>query len=280
MFENYKATKKDFEAIEEGIKTVWHPKLNFVFKNKKFIKTVIVVSYDSKNLYLWSQIKFPKFTPVKCSLKQYVAYKIPHQFKISDDYQYWWSAGLQPPELARLLLSKLKIDESITPFISGGLLIPFITLQKKRKGRKNNPYTTHESYLATIVHEFGHVYYNSKVSLMYKSQEAKEILMHAEACYKGQQVTISKLKIPSPIDYNLSEVFAFCTDYQAATLFWPTHKKAIDKNASFRIKNFLRKDLPIALFLNSHHFATIVGKLIFSAYPQRWPTKLLCPRYF
>lgn len=279
MFENYEATKQDFEAIEEGIKVVWHPKLNFVFKNKKFIKKVIVVSYDSKNLYLWSQTKFPKLTTLKCDLKQYFTYKIPHQLKISDDYQYWWRAGLQPPELTKLLFSKLKINE-LTSFISGGLLTPFITLQKKIKNYKNNPYTTRESYLATIAHEFGHVYYHQKVSSQYKNRDAKEVLMRAEACYKGQQITLSKIKIPYPIDYNISEVFAFCVEYQTAVLFWSTHKKAIDKNAFAQIKNFLKKDKPTAIFLNSHHFAAIVGKLIFSASPHSWLTKLLCPRYF
>lgn len=281
MFENYKATNKDFEAIEEGIKTVWHPKLNFVFKNKKFIKKVIVVSYDSENLYLWSQIKFPKLTPIKCSLKQYFAYKIPHQLKISDDYQYWWSAGLQPPELLQLLVSKIKNYES-TAFVSGGLITPFITLQKKMKRRKNNPYITRESYLATIIHEFGHAYWNQKMFASYKKQEAREVLVHSEASYKGkgQEIIFSKLKIPLPLDYNISEIFAFCTEYQAATLFWPTHKKAIDQDSSFIIKNFLKIGKVNTIFLSAHYFAAIFGKLIFSTYPHRWPIKLLSPRYF
>ncbi len=281
MFENYKATQKDFEAIEEGIKIVWHPKLNFVFKNKEFIKKVIVVSYGCENLYLWSQTKFPKSVRIKCSLKQYFAYQIPHQLKISDDYQYWWSAGLQPPELNQFLFSKMKADEyESTSFVSGGLLIPFTELQKKMKDRKNNPYITRESYLATIIHEFGHAYWNQKMFASYKKQEVREIIMRAEASYKSQQITLSKLKIPLPLDYNISEIFAFCAEYQAATLFWPTHKKAIDQASFSIIKNFLKTGKINTIFLSAHYFAAIFGKLIFSAYPHRWPTKLLCPRYF
>lgn len=283
MFEDYKVAKKDFAAIEEGIKTVWHPKLNFVFKNKKLIKKVIVVSYDSKNLYLWSQTEFPKFTPVKCSLKKYFAYKIPvpHQLKISDDYQYWWKAGLQPLELTWFFFSKMKTDEyESASFVSGGLLTPFIALQKKMKDRKDNPYITYESYLATIVHEFGHAYWNQKMFASYKKQDAREVLVRAEACYKGQQITLSKLKIPLPLDYNISEIFAFCTEYQAATLFWPTHKKAIDQDSSSIIKNFLKTAKVNTIFLSAHYFAAIFGKLIFSAYPHCWPIKLLSPSYF
>ena len=281
MFENYKVVKKDFEAIEEGINSVWYPKLNFVFKNKQFIERVIVVSYDSKNIYLWSQTKFPKLTPIKCSLKQYFAYKIPNKLKISDDYQYWWRAGLQPPELIWLFFSKMKTDKYYsTSFVSGGLITPFITLQKKMKDRKDNPYITCESYLATIVHEFGHAYWNQKMFASYKKQDAREMLVCAEACYKGQRITLSKLKIPLPLDYNISEIFAFCAEYQAATLLWPTHKKAIDQDSFSIIKNLLKTSKVNTIFLSVHYFAAIFGKLIFSAYPHRWPIKLLSPRYF
>lgn len=286
MFENYNATEKDFKAIEEGIKTVWHSKLNFVFKNKKIIRRVVVVSYDSKKLYIWSQTKLPKFIPIKCSLKQYFMYKIPHQLKISDNYQYGWRAGLQPEELTWLLFSKMKTDKyESTSFVSGGLLIPFITLQKKMKNRKNNPYTTYESYLATIVHEFGHAYWNQKMFANYKKQDAREVLVHAEASYKqnlnkNRKLIFSKLIIPLPPDYNISEIFAFCAEYQAATLFWPTHKKAVDRDNSSIIKNFLKSGKFSNIFLNVHYFVAIIGKLIFSAYPHDWPIKLLSPRYF
>lgn len=36
MFENYKATQKDLEAIGEGIKAVWQPEIDFVFTRYQF----------------------------------------------------------------------------------------------------------------------------------------------------------------------------------------------------------------------------------------------------
>mgnify|MGYP001595295439 CR=1 FL=1 len=297
MFENYKATKQDFEAIEEGIKTVWHPKLNFVFKNKKFIKKVIIVSYDCENLYLWSQTKLPKFTPIKCSLKQYFAYKIPHQLKISDDYQLGWRAGLQPQKLTRFLLLKLKTDEKSTPFISGGLLAPFITLQKKKKSRKNNPYTTRESYLATIVHEFGHAYWHQH-KLWYYSNKKENLLLLRTAkrlyCETGELSRSEKEKLAKiPLRFTsphgikgISELFACCADYQASIIFWPTHKRNCDIFAVNIIEYLLKleearnldqEDSVLEPSRYPHDFAFVFGKIIMTLYPKTWPQFLIAP---
>ena len=161
MFINYVANQQDLQAIQEGIAKVWHPKLNFIFEDKKLIANVAVVSYDSKFAYVWSKVNFPKLAKIQCGLKQYSAYMIPHKISISDDYQYYWKAGLQPREMAKFLLQKMGADEITTSFISGGLLVPFVTIQKKKRF-KNNPYITRESYLATIIHEFGHAYYDQR----------------------------------------------------------------------------------------------------------------------
>lgn len=294
MFENYKATKKDFEAIEEGIKTVWHPKLNFVFKNKQFIKKVIVVSYDSKNVYLWSQTKFPKVTPIKYSLKQYFAYKIPHQLKISDDYQYWWRAGLKLPKLTRLLLSKLKTDEKSTPFISGGLLIPFTALQKKMKDRKDNPYITCESYLATIVHEFGHAYwhqhklwyYSNKKENLLLLKTAKRLYCEARDLSYSKSEKLAKIPLRSPAIDGTTELFACCTEYQASMIFWPTHKRNFDLFAANIIeyllklektKNLEQEDSVLEPRKYPHDFAFVFGKIIITLYPKTWPQFLIAP---
>ncbi len=296
MFENYKAAKKDFEAIEEGIKTVWHPKLNFVFKNKKFIEKVIVVSYDSKNLYLWSQTKFPKLTTLKCSLKQYFAYKIPHQLKISDDYQYWWRAGLKPRKLTRLLLPKLETDEKSTPFTSGGLLTPFTELQKKMKDRKNNPYITCESYLATIAHEFGHVYWHQHKLWYYSSKKDNLLLLKtAKQLYKKTVLSSSEskkllnipLRFTSPHGIRgISELFAFCAEYQASLIFWPAHKQNLDifdaSTIEYLIKfeearNLDQEDSVLEPSRYPHDFARVFSKIILTLYPKTWPQFLIAP---
>lgn len=292
MFENYKATREDFEVIEEGIKIIWHPKLNFVFKNKKFIKKVIVVSYDCENIYLWSPIKFPKLTSIKCNLKQYFAYQFPHKLKISDDYQYWWRAGLQPEELIWLLSSKMKPDEyESTSFVSGGLITPFITLQKKMKDRKKNPYTTYESYLATIIHEFGHVYYNQHNPDRLAKQDRLNLLIAALELYFHKTTLRQKpptLYLPNPL--NFSEIFAFCTEYTASNIFFKKHLKEVNKFDMEWIKTLIKKEEKtslssdrITISLNeentAHATATVFGKIILNFYPENWPQKLLQQHY-
>ena len=289
MFENYQATPENFEAIKEGIKTVWHPKLNFVFKNKEFIKKVIVVSYDSKNLYLWSQTKFPKLTPIKCSLKQYFAYKIPHQLKISDKYQLGWRAGLKLRKLARLLLPKLKTDELSTPFISGGLLMPFTELQKKIKNRKDNPYTTYESYLATIVHEFGHAYWHQHKLWYYSNKKENLLLLKtAKQLYSNSSndEKLSKIPLRFPAIEGTSELFAFCAEYQASMIFWPVHKHNSDIFVASiieyllkleKLKNLDQEDSVLEPRRYPHDFAFVFGKIILTLYPKIWPQFLIAP---
>ncbi len=294
MFENYKAVKEDFEAIEEGINSVWHPKLNFVFKNKKLIEKVIVVSYDCENIYLWSQAKFPKLTSIKCSLKQYFAYKILHKLKISDDYQYWWRAGLKLPKLTRLLLSKLKTNELITSFISGGLLIPFTELQKKMKRRKNNPYTTRESYMATIVHEFGHAYwhqhklwyYSNKKENLLLLKTVKQLYSEVKNSSHSKSEKFAKLPIRFPAVEGITELFAFCCEYQASMIFWPTHKRNFDIFAAntmgYLLKvekenNLDQVDSVLEPRKYPHDFAFVFGKIIMTLYPKTWPQFLIAP---
>lgn len=294
MFESYKAVKKDFEAIEKGIKKVWHPKLNFVFKNKTFIKKVLIVSYDSKNIYLWSQTKFPKFAPIKCGLKQYFAYKIPHQLKISDDYQYWWRGGLKLPKLTRLLLSKLKTDEISTLFISGGLLTPFIELQKKMNDRKDNPYITRESYLATIVHEFGHAYwhqhklwyYSNKKENLLLLKTAKRLYSQTKDLSRSDREKLAKIPVRFPAIDGMTELFACCCEYQASMIFWPTHKRNLDIFAVNiieyllrleKLKNLDQEDSVLAPSKYPHYFAFVFSKIIMTLYPKTWPQSLIAP---
>lgn len=297
MFEKYNATKKDFEAIEEGIKIVWHPKLNFVFKNKKLVKRVIVVSYDSKNIYLWLQTKFPKLVSIKCSLKQYFAYKIPHLLNISDKHQHGWRAGLKPRRLTRLILPKLKTDEKSNPFICGGLLMPFIELQKKMKDRKNNPYTTYESYLATIVHEFGHAYWHQH-KLWYYSNKKENLLLLKTAKWLYSEIgDISHLKSKKlakiPLHFTsvqgirgMSELFAFCSEYQASMIFWPTHKQKSDifdaKIIEYlleleKLKDLEQEDSVLEPSRYPHDFARVFSKIILTLYPKTWPQFLIAP---
>src|SRR3989338_4288124 len=131
MFENYKAAKKDFGAIEEGIGTVWRPELDFIFKRKNLLKNIVGVSYDSFFIYLWTKIFVPSLSRLPCNLSGYYAYKIPHKIRLKDEWQRGWRACSQPKPIDKLLPKGFKTSQFKTPIISGGLLAPFIELQKK-----------------------------------------------------------------------------------------------------------------------------------------------------
>src|SRR3989304_6603917 len=178
MFENYLATKEDLESVEEALKYVWDPKMNFVFKDKSKIKNVITISYDSKFIYVWSPKKHGRYN----------LQKIPKKLKLKDELQDFWASGIISEKIQKPLPNRLQGKNRFTnPKISGGLLTPFIKLQKKRN-RKYNPYVTKESYLATIIHEFGHVYWDAH-KLWWFSNKQKNLgyLKTALKLYKGQK---------------------------------------------------------------------------------------------
>lgn len=264
MFNNYLATQKDLKTIEKGLEYVLDPKMQFVFKDKSRIINTAVVSYDCEYIYFW------QINPIKLT-------KVPHRIKIQDKWQEDWWAGLQIPEIMNLLPDYIKKTTRFkTPIISGGLLTPFIELQK-RKMVPGNPYTTEESYLATIAHEFGHIYWNShklwwysnkKENLEYLQNPSKKLTPH----------------ILSPI--YLSEVFAFCTEYYTSKIFLKDHWKKLDKFTKNQTRSLAilenNKDLdnensviePIA---SPHNFAFVLGKIILNKYPKNWPVILTKP---
>jgi len=173
MFNDYVATKGDLRAVEEGMRFVFDPRMEFVFRNKSRIMNTSVVSYDSEFIFVWS-IDSAR-TPLR----------IPHDLAVPGWWQSGWWAGAVSKGIERYLPSRNK--KSV---ISGGLLTPFIELQREKRIHEN-PYTTRESYLATMVHEFGHVYFKGSV-------------------VKG-------------------ELSAFCSEYYASSLFWPKHKRMLDE---------------------------------------------------
>lgn len=288
MFETYKATENDFQAIEEGVKTVWRPEMNFVFKKKSLIEKVVVVSYDSEFLYLWTKLKFPRLETIPCRIQKYQAYKIPHKIKLKNVWQLGWRASLPIGVFEKLLPSKLQKSNFEIPKISGGLLTPFIKLQKKAKSiKKPNPYITYESYLATVVHEFGHVYYNQHKLWWYSDKKQNITYLEiAKKLFENKRVNLHQLKIEVPSPLLWSEVFAFCADYHATSLLWPKHKEDIDQMNLIIVKQAILKEKKKDLEKENSFFdeakslhlaAAIFGKIIIARYPHEWPQKLLQP---
>lgn len=285
MFENYKAQPHDFEAIKSGISFAWRPELEFVFADKLLFSNLSVVSYDSEFVFIWTAIPLKNTEKIPYSTLGFRAYKIPHKFKIKDENQRGWSAGIAKfKELEKLLPKELKGNQYDRPGISGGLLTPFTEIQKT-KPRIHNAYITYESYLATIVHEFGHIYFNQHKRWWYSDRkENLSLLESAQKFYQGTQVNLAKLKIRIPTDKDLGEVFAFCTDYTAAKIFWSNHKADIDKMNLARLPKLIKvekkKNLDqedSVLQESTHDLSTVIGRLLVEKYPQTWPQILLKP---
>ena len=141
MEKNYLAKKADFLAVEDALRYVWGSKLDFIFRNKKPIRSVVVISYDSKFIYLWTQKKLSGIARRPCSVKNYYVSQIPHQRTFSEELHRGWCTGVIP-EVDALLPDVIKKQSTFSiPRISGGLLTPFTTLQESL-ARKYNPYTT------------------------------------------------------------------------------------------------------------------------------------------
>lgn len=269
MFNNYLATSEDLKAVEEALKFVLHPKMRFVFNNPSKITKTIIISYDSKFIYVW------KIKPIN------LTYKIPHKIKIKDEWQLGWRAGIEIAQVEDLLPVQVKNKSRFEiPIISGGLLTPFIGLQKPKK-IQSNPYVTRESYLATIIHEFGHVYWNSfKLWWFSNKDENIKYLKIAQKLYDKKGLKDRKIRLNFPLPGALGEAFAFCTEYAASEIFWPSHKNNLDRFGKRRIDQLIVKEKKSNLDKensviepteNPHDFSTVFGKIILEKYPTTWP---------
>lgn len=280
MFENYKATKKDFEAIEEGIKTVWRPELDFIFERKNLLKNIVIVSYDSSFIYLWTKLYISHLYRLHCGLSDYYAYRVPHKIKLKDEWQLGWRTSAPAEPLDKLLPEKFQHSQFKISKLNGGLLTPFIELQRK-KNIEDNPYITYESYLATIVHEFTHIYWGQH-KLWWYSNKKKNIsfLQTAKKLYEGKGI---KKTIYFPMDQGVSELYAFCAEYSVSKLFWPNHKQNLDNFIQKRLEKLIkeerlkdldREDSVLAPNRYPHNFAFVFGKIILSNFPKSWPETL------
>lgn len=264
MFNKYLATPTDLRTVTEALKFVMHPKMRFVFSDISRIENTQIVSYDSKNIYLW-YLNSPK------------CLKFSHRLQIPDEWQRGWWAGIISEELKKYVPIKGE-----KPVINGGLLTPFIELQRAKEVMEN-PYVTKESYLATIIHELGHIYWNS-FKLWWPSDKERNInlLEEAKKLYTNK-ITNRKFNIKYPSPIYASEVFAHCTEYYASELFWPKHKRNFDKFAVSQInmmaateknKNLNVEDSVLEPTKNQHNYSMVVGKFLTTKHPKDWPNLL------
>ena len=268
------ATEKDLKAIDEALRFVWHPRLDFVFKKRAKLKGVFIVSYDSKNVYIWSDDKLPGLKQIPNTFKRYHLCKIPHKLrKIRQGDQKGWSAGLPIPEIRKILYPYLGKQNNIT---SGALLTQFTEAHKQLRKSKiwpTDPYFTYESYLATIVHEFGHCYYNSFNSW---HSNSKTYFKSALELFKGKKdkFTKEKISLPLPSPEILSEIYAFCAEYYATKEFRSRHRKNIDIYLVNNLEKKIEDEEQVDIFSDWHTIAATLGKLIISRHPNNWPSIL------
>lgn len=288
MRKNYLAQRADFLAIEEALRYVWDSRLDFIFRDKAPLRATVIVSFDSEFIYLWTQMKLSGLILISCQLKNYFAYKIPHQLTIPAELQYAWHAGIAP-KIEALLPDEIKNSSRFfVPRISGGLLTLFETLQKSFR-RKNNPYTTRASYLATIIHEFGHVYWNQHKLWWYSNKEENiRYLKTAMKFYSNKKPATLVTKINQPVNQGIGETYAFCTEYTASSFFWIEHKKTLDKFVkqllscamkSESMRNLETEDSVLDPNQHPHQYAFIIGNIILAKFPRNWPIMLTKLRF-
>ena len=224
----------------------------------------------------------------KCSFENYFLFKILHQITIIADIQRGWQAGIGK-EFEEVLASLyFRHDNRMErPIISGDLLTPFVTIhQEIRKNNIEDAYYTRESYLATIIHEFAHVYYHFHRLWWFSNKEENlDYLNYAKSLFsqKAKKEEIKTIKINIPIPQYFTEVFAFCSEYYAASLFWHTHLKNIHTTNKARLTRLLpiekNKNLDcedsVLSWSNTHDIASILGIIPMNQYPSTWPQKLL-----
>jgi len=288
VFENYVHTKEDLEAIGEALEYLERPELDFIFRDRSLIKNTLVISFDSRELFIWTKLGTSKLDKMLCQVKGWNAYRTGHQIEFSDKDQVGWRAGIKIEKILEYLPPEFDKSDFEIPKINGSLLTPFIGIHKKQREtnlRPQDPYYTYESYLATIIHEFGHVYFNQHKLWFYGSkEETLNYISLARGLYQGEAVS-GKVFLPLrfPIDRKLiSEVFAFCTDYSAAKMFWPRHIREINKENEKKLKWFAEeekgRDLDCQdsiLIEDPHNAAAVLGKILLEVYPRSWPDLLL-----
>jgi len=259
MFETYIATKKDFDTIKEALKYLNKKELDFIFSERKLLKNTALVTYDSKFMYIIQQGGAVE--------------KIEHNTKILDDDHLGWRASVTIEAL------KGKLTNTNLTYISGPFPTPFIELHKKKR---TSPYTSKESYMATIIHEFGHVYYeNVKNSWFSDYNRNVNILETVVDLYEGKSNKLKDLIIKLPESYIETEIFAFCTDYTATSLFWPEYKKVLDVNYLRSTKKYLKierenKSTLEESVLDDPHIASVaIGKILIEKYGNKWVDILL-----
>ena len=194
----YLASSEDFRVLEEAIRIVYSSKLKFIFQETKILDKTSIISFDSKYIYIWTRLKFSNLKRIK--KENYFLYKISHSLNIKKEHRIGWKSGIYIDELRSFLPKTLFENNYGFPIISGSLLGDFIKNQIEMIGKNNNPYITKAGFLATIVHEFGHIYYQQHKNWWFSNKQKNlKLLKSSLMLFKNSNQKIKiKIEIPQP----------------------------------------------------------------------------------
>jgi hypothetical protein len=254
----------DEKLVKEAINYV-HEDLENIFKHKDLLQNVLLVCIDKKKMYIYQN--------------EDDCVEINHDEEISEKTLGGWSAILrQGGDLKKYLPEKFLEKD----MISGGLYPDFSKIQKKRK----TIYTSKQSYIATIIHEYAHVYFN-KINPFYYSDKNYnlKVLNLTKDLYLNKKLKKDyEILIPSYI--NLSEVFAFCVEYEFSKKHAKTHFKNMNEDFLKRIdflieeekeKNLKKEDSALS---DPHIYSFVFGKMILEKHGDDWMDRLLKKQSF
>lgn len=192
MKNNKHPINPDLSIIDEAIQIVWNTKFHYIFKDKGLINNTLLVSYGDLYIYLWSKNDNINLEKLYKNESNFNVYRLSHSLTLTDTDKLGWSASIANDLIARLLPQEFRKNNFKIPKASGSLYHDFINTQLKLKGKRNNPYITRESYLATIVHEFGHIYYNQHKNWWYSNiKENIDMLSKALNSYSTKKSVVS-----------------------------------------------------------------------------------------
>lgn len=278
----YTATEGDFEVLEQALNLVFDPRLKYIFKNRSYLKKVLIISFDSKFIYIWSSKKVDDLATSENESGGYFKYKISHNVNLNKSDRLGWRADVWPRSLIELFPKKL-INDSKNSIICGSLLGDFAKAQSTLKSAENNPYTTKESYIATIIHEFGHIYFRQHKNWWFSNKDYNlTLLREALQLYKNKKNKV-RVHVDITLPYFFSEIFAFCCEYEASKIFFPLHRKNLDKYAIEIIGKSIEYEKKVDLNVEnsilsdqfSHETALVLGKILLEKFPRTWPDKIL-----
>lgn len=257
MFEGYIATEKDFSAIEEGINLAYSKKISFFPRGG--LEKADILMFDSKYVYIWSK-KRHKLKKLRESVHYLIIYRWKHNKKIQDSH-YRRCGGI-PEELRKVIFKILEHNK----FFFCAPVTCFTKSQKKIRRAGVNPFTTRESYIYTIIHEFGHHYYYLHSNI--KANSSKLIRISAKAWNNKK---IENFKLPVPMSY-ISELFAALCDMNISKLLKSKYYQNIKKHYLSEQKDWRKK--PDFYLDQIHEYAYALAPAYATQHPK-WYEDLL-----